>query len=101
MTIKRRCSNLLTAIPTKFFFEPKEIKFVEISSPRKHFRVTEDDFWSGFISGFTTLGPEPLEDDEFLRYPRDSFADDQKRYGADMYSSIDAFKNSVQEAKTN
>ena len=47
------------------------------------------------------LGTEPLEDDEFLRYPRDSLADDQKRYGADMYRSIDVFVNGVQETKTN
>ena len=96
MAIKRRCAKILTAMPTKFVAIPKESNNAYISSLKKYFRVTEDDFWSGFISEFTTLGLEPLEDEEFLRYPRDSFADDQKRYGADMYGAIDAFLNSVQ-----
>ena len=44
---------------------------------------------SGVVNwGFFPPMHEPLEDDSSFRFPRDSFAEDQKRYCADIYAVI-------------
>ena len=58
------------------------------TSGKEHYRKSNANFWNGFFQGFFPSMYEPTEEINSLRYPRDSFTEDQKRYGADMYVVI-------------
>ena len=68
---------------------------------RDHYRTPESSFWRGFFGGFFSPPHATRKDLKDLRYPRDSFAEDQKRIGADMYSAMGILIENPEEAGEN
>ena len=66
---------------------------------RDHYRTPESSFWRGFFGGFFSPLHATRNDLKDLRYPRDSFAEDQKRIGADMYSAMGILIENPEEAR--
>ena len=68
---------------------------------KDHYRTPESSFWRGFFGGFFSPPHATRKDLKVLRYPRDSFAEDQKRIGADMYSALGVSIENTEEAGEN